>query len=438
MGEAIPNSHSTGSREDEDFWWQEISHPFLSLMQSTGYSDDKQERYVQLVKQFIIPSLGPRPSTTKSGTRLPHFDSFCSDDFSPLELSWNVEPETSKIRIGFEPIGPHAGTAKDPFNQDEPKIVMSRLLEQSGGAIDHQLWDFFVKHLHVDAKHAHDIVSKMAPNEHMTTNTISFDLVGQHPVPKVYFYTIPISLLKDTPAGEIITDLIRQLPSNLAPSFQSIRDFVFDYKRQRNNEQILRLELISFDAIAPTDSRLKVYMRTKETCLARVEEVYTLGGTLSGPEIDKGVNLIRSFYQHVLGISNAEDDLPSSKHRTAGIIFNMELMHDRAMPVPKVYIPVRHYGGTDLRIAQSLSNFFRACGLEDLANTYVDAVQRAFPTQDFSNTIGRHSYVGLSYNEKGPYITMYYNTMTFSKGDEKDEEGKLVGPAAWKQRHLLD
>ncbi|KAF3015034.1 aromatic prenyltransferase (DMATS family) [Neopestalotiopsis sp. 37M] len=396
-------------------------------MQSTGYSNATQNRYVELAKKFIIPSLGPRPSTTKAGTRLPHFDSFCSDDFSPLELSWNVEPNASKIRIGFEPIGPYAGTAKDPFNQDEPKVAMSRLLQQSGGPIDHQLWEFFVKHLHVDVKHAHDIVSKMAPNEHMTTNTISFDLVGEHPVPKVYFYTIPISLLKNTPAGEIIIDLIPQLPSNLAPSFGCIRDFVFDYKRQRNNEQILRLELISFDAVAPTDSRLKIYLRTKETCLARVKEVYTLGGTVHSPEIDAGVKLIESFYQHVLGISNAEDDLPSSKHRTAGIIFNMELMHDRAVPVPKVYIPVRHYGGTDLRIAQSLGTFFRAWGFKDLADTYVDAVQRAL-----------HSYVGLSYNKNGPYITMYYNTMTFSKGDEKDGEGKLVGPAAWKQRHLLD
>ncbi|KAK6189528.1 hypothetical protein LQW54_013174 [Pestalotiopsis sp. IQ-011] len=420
------------------FWWQEISHPFVSLMQSAGYSSGNQDHYVEFVKQFIIPSLGPRPAVTESGTRLPHFDSFCSDDFSPLELSWNVGPKTSKIRIGFEPIGPHAGTAKDPFNQDEPTVVMSRLLHHKKGPIDGQLWEFFVKHLHVDAKHAHDIVSRMAPNEHMTTNTISFDLVGQHPSPKVYFYTIPISLLKDAPAGEIMTDLIPELPMNLAPSFEQVRDFVFDYKRQRDNENILRLELISFDAVAPTESRLKVYLRTQETCRVRVNEVYTLGGRLQGPEIDAGVELIRCFYEHVLGVPGDADDLPPSRHRTAGIIFNMELAHDRAAPVPKVYVPVRHYGGTDLRIAQSLSGFFRACGLGDLADTYVDAVQRAFPSHDFSNTVGRHSYVGLSYNENGPYVTMYYNTMTFAKGDERDEEGKLVGPAAWKQRHLLD
>ncbi|OHF03922.1 aromatic prenyltransferase [Colletotrichum orchidophilum] len=429
---------SAQSQEDAQFWWEELSHSLLSLMQSARYSVKSQEQYSDFVKQFVVPSLGPRPINTKMGIRLPHFDSFCSDDFSPAELSWNVGLKGSKIRVGSEPIGPFAGTSKDPFNQDEPEVVISRLLRQGRGPVDSELWEFFKKHLHVEAKYANDIVSKMAPNEHMTTNTISFDLEGENPAPKVYFYPIPISLLQNNHAGEIITDVIAQLPLNLAPSFNYIRDFVYHYKKQRDNEAILRLELIAFDAVRPTDARFKIYLRTKETCLARVEEVYTLGGTLQGAEIDSGVDLIRLFYMHVLGLTAPEEDLARSTHRTAGIIFNMELMHDRLVPVPKVYIPIRHYGGTDLRIAQSLSNFFRACGFQDLADTYVDEVQKAFPNQDFCNTIGRHSYVGLSYNKDGPYVTMYYNTMTFSTGDERDANGKLVGPAAMKQRHLLD
>ncbi|KAF4869227.1 7-dimethylallyltryptophan synthase [Colletotrichum siamense] len=427
-------------QEDTRFWWEELSHPLLSLMQSAGYSAEAQEQYAEFVQQLVIPSLGPRPNITKSGARLPHFDSFCSDDFSPAELSWNVGLTRSKIRVGSEPIGPLAGTAKDPFNQDEPEVVMSRVLRHAAenSPVDGELWEFFKKHLHVDAKHARMIVSKMAPNEHMTTNTISFDLEGEHPVPKVYFYPIPISLLQENHAGEIITDVIGQLPLNLMPAFDYIRNFVYHYKHERNNQNILRLELIAFDALRPIDARFKVYLRTKETCLARVEEVYTLGHTLKGSEIDAGVDLVRLFYLHVLGLSAPEEDLPRSMHRTAGIIFNMELKHNSTAPVPKVYIPVRHYGGTDLRIAQSLGSFFRAIGLKTLADTYVDAVQKAFPKQEFSNTIGRHSYVGLSYTKDGPYVTLYYNTMTFSAGNERDDRGKLVGPAAWKQRHLLD
>ncbi|KAF9871291.1 aromatic prenyltransferase [Colletotrichum karsti] len=438
MVSATLSPGSAQSEENSQFWWDEISHPLYSLMQSAGYSVEDQEQYADFVNRFVVSSLGPRPNTNKAGARLPHFDSFCSDDFSPAELSWNVGLTRSKIRVGSEPIGPFAGTSKDPFNQDEPEVVMSRLLRYGKGDVDAELWEFFKKHLHVEAKHANTIVSKMAPNEHMTTNTISFDLEGDHPAPKVYFYPIPITLLTNNYAGELITDVISQLPLNLMPSFDYVRDFVYKYKHERDNINILRLELIAFDAIKPTDARFKLYLRMKETCLARVEEVYSLGGSLKGPEIEGGLELIRSFYMHVLGLTAPEEDLPRSTHRTAGIIFNMEIMHDRREPLPKVYIPVRHYGGTDLRIAQSLSNFFRACGFTHLADTYVEAVQKAFPTQDFSNTIGRHSYVGLSFNKEGPYVTMYYNTMTFSAGNERNPDGKLVGPAAWQQRHLLD
>ncbi|TDZ15818.1 7-dimethylallyltryptophan synthase [Colletotrichum orbiculare MAFF 240422] len=441
MVAATLDPESVRAQEDSKFWWSELSPPLLSLMQSAGYSAEEQDLYADFVNQFVVPSLGPEPRTSKSGARVPHFDSFCSDDFSPAELSWNVGPKGYKIRVGSEPIGAHAGTTRDPFNQDEPDAVMARLLRLHGGrgAVDGRLWDVFKRHMFVDARHAETIVSRMAANEHMTTNTISFDLEGEHPAPKVYFYPIPVSLLRDTHAGDVIAETLQQLPLNVTPSLRHITDFLARHNRGRaHGAENLRPELVAFDAVAPELARFKIYVRTKATCMARVRDIYTLGGALGGPLVEGGLDLIRLFYLHVLGLTAPEEELPASSHRTAGIIFNMEIKHNQARPVPKVYIPVRHYGGTDLRIAQNLSAFFRACGFAHMAETYVDAVQKAFCTQDFSTTIGRHSYVGLSFNKAGPYITMYYNTMTFSAGDERDAAGKLVGPAAWKQRHLLD
>lgn len=57
--------------------------------------------------------------------------------------------------------------------------------------------------------------------------------------------------------------------------------------------------------------------------------------------------------------------------------------------------------------------------------------------QDFARSIGRQSYVGLSRKVQNPYVTIYYNIMVFSAGDECDDNGKLVGPAIKQQRHLL-
>ncbi|KZL84071.1 aromatic prenyltransferase [Colletotrichum incanum] len=424
------------SQEATTFWEQAILPPLVSLMQSAGYSITDQEHYVGFINQFVVPSLGPRPKNAKTptGTKIPHFDSFCNDDFTPAEISWNIAANKSTIRVGFEPIGIFAGTAKDPFNQIEPGVAISRLLRQHdrNSSTEVQLWELLKTHFHVASNN--EVASRMAPGDHKTSNTISFDLQGKWPSPKLYFYATPISLLTDTSTDDIITTAVTQLPLNLEPSFRYVRLFL---ENEQHNHNSPRLELLSVDAVCPTDARIKLYMRTKDTSFDRVKEIYTLKGALNGPEIDAGLNLIRLFYLHVLGISAPGDNLPCCKHLTAGIGFNMEIMHNRPVPIPKVYIPIRHYGGTDLRIAQSLSNFFRACGLQQAADNYLDALRNAFQNQDFSDTIGRQTYAALSYNNNGPYVTIYYNLMTFSTGKERDEEGRLVGPAVRKPHHYF-
>jgi tryptophan 7-dimethylallyltransferase len=86
---------------------------------------------------------------------------------------------------------------------------------------------------------------------------------------------------------------------------------------------------------------------------------------------------LQTFWSDVLGVSDHDEELTLSTHRTAGIIFNFEFRHDDSLPRPKVYIPTRHYGGTDLAIAQGLSRFFHGLGWHQLADSYVSDVQRA-------------------------------------------------------------
>lgn len=84
---------------------------------------------------------------------------------------------------------------------------------------------------------------------------------------------------------------------------------------------------------------------------------------------------MRLFWSSVLQIEGDDQELPFSNHRTAGIIFNFELQHEAPCPRSKVYIPVRHYCGTDLKIAERLGFFFRALGLSKAADSYVGDVQ---------------------------------------------------------------
>jgi DMATS type aromatic prenyltransferase len=291
-----------------------------------------------------------------------------------VELSWNFHAGRSTVQIGLEPIGRLAGTSVDPFNALETAKLMSCLLADKN-LDDGTLWRHFSEDLAVGPGEALSVVACMKPNEHMTVNTISFDL-SDEPIPKVYFYPIAKSLSLGVHAGELVSDSIERLEINVTPALNVIRAFVEESKAEHGN--ILRMECLSFDAVDPYQSRLKAYLRTPQTSLRRVQEIYALGGRLRGPEIDVCIVNLRRFWSGVLGVNDEEEEeLMRSTHRTAGIIFNFELRHDDPLPKPEVYIPTRHYGGTDLAIAQGLSRFFHGLGWHQLADSYVNTVQRA-------------------------------------------------------------
>lgn len=379
--QTVPASDKTGStlweadsnhEVDAQAWWDTMSPQLMSLLESAGYSADKQLQYARFMQQNIMPSLGPSPHASGG---VPHFDSFCNDDFSPVELSWNIHSGKLTIRVGFEPIGRLAATSQDPFNALETEKVLTRLMA-GNKQIDDVLWRHFGEDLSVPHEQAPAVVARMVPNEHMTVNTVSFDLSGEgEPVPKLYFYPIAKALSVEAHAGELVCSSIERLPLSVTPALGIIRDFIVESKAEYGN--IVRMECLSFDAIKPDESRLKLYLRTPQTSLARLREIYTLGGRLNGNEIEAGLAIIGFFWSHVLGVKDSNADLPPSDHRTAGIIFNFEFRHGDPLPKPKAYVPTRHYGGTDLKVAQGLSRLFYHCGWHQLAKTYVGDVQRA-------------------------------------------------------------
>lgn len=54
-------------------------------MDKASYSKEQQANYASFIRNNLVPFLGPAPKAHS----LPHFDSFCNDDFSPVKLSWN-------------------------------------------------------------------------------------------------------------------------------------------------------------------------------------------------------------------------------------------------------------------------------------------------------------------------------------------------------------
>ena len=53
-----------------------------------------------------------------------------------------------------------------------------------------------------------------------------------------------------------------------------------------------------------------------------------------------------------------DENLDSKHHQTAGILYNFDVGPEISSSEPKIYLPVRHYGCSDLHIAQAIAEFF--------------------------------------------------------------------------------
>jgi hypothetical protein len=62
---------------------------------------------------------------------------------------------------------------------------------------------------------------------------------------------------------------------------------------------------------------------------------------------------------------------------TKGIVVYYDLMRGRAIPLPKVYIPVRHYAKNDAHVCQVMSQYYREIGFTKSGSTYQQMVEQA-------------------------------------------------------------
>ncbi len=150
----------------------EITIPMLKqLMASAGYSESISQTFLDWYSSTVLAAVGPITQSEK-----PYFDSFCNDDFSPIELSRNFQSGVSTIRVGAEPIGLLAGRKEDPFNQGAAEMLLRDVASQVAD-VDLRWFHHFKQHLFVEQRKLNNVVAKMAPNEHMSVTTVSFDLL---------------------------------------------------------------------------------------------------------------------------------------------------------------------------------------------------------------------------------------------------------------------
>ncbi len=360
---------------NSQFWWRTTGFTLAILLQKAGYAIESQCRNLLFYFFYVVPELGAGPNAEGQP---PHWKSFMTDDFTPIELSWSwgCGSEAPMVRFSIEPIGPCAGTSADPLNEHATTRLIRRFQHVLPDT-DLTWFDHFSKELLTYSRHSTepDRISRFEGHESRTF--IAFDLDENGIVLKAYF--LPAFKAAETGQSNlaVISQAIKNLPNQQGSSFYGY-NILLDYMKTSVEGSQLEVEMLGIDCTAPTKSRLKIYLRSRSTCFNSVRATMALGGRLKDPGLEKGFEELRKLWTLVLGKDEQfapAEDLQRKDHRTAGILYYFEIRPGQAAPVPKVYIPVRHYAPNDLDIAHGLRTYLKSRRQGSVAGRYMQALK---------------------------------------------------------------
>lgn len=343
--------------EPHGLWWNRHAGIALAvLLHDAEYHQDLQYRDLKFFAQVITPCLGVSRETVKGGT--PPWPSFMTDDGTPIELSWDwgTGDALPTVRYSVEPIGPAAGTALDPGNLAIGAPFLQRLrrhLPLMRLEWFQHFWEFF------NNPQDEGVVLAEDKADHNSSIFYAFDLSASGITAKVYFFPKMRAQACGRSSLDVLFQALETAPHVTRDNFQAASVF-YDFCSDHANEA-LEHEMLSIDLIDPLRSRVKIYFRCRETTFDSVARIMTLGGRIKDERLVEGLQNIRQLWNGLFGMSVAPDQpLGNANHRTAGILYNIEFRLGDALPVAKVYLPVRHYASSDEAVIRGLDAYLQS------------------------------------------------------------------------------
>jgi DMATS type aromatic prenyltransferase len=336
------------------YWWQTSGHLLAALLHDANYPPTSQHHILTFFGRTIAPYMGPAYNP-----RSPQWRSFMTDDHHPIELSWDwhtgQKPPT--VRFSIEPVGLDAGTSLDPDNSHADAVFRKALFK----ALPETNMEWF-HHFDLALAPTHQGPGLM--EGHPSKLFYAFDLTAKSIRAKAYFF--PGFKARETGQTnlQVMADAIARAPhctpsSNQLRALHVFEDFVHDIDTPR-----LEMDMLAIDMEDPSTSRLKIYFRNRASSFASVRQMMTLGDRIINPSMGRGLQNLRRLWDAMLGQEGVLDDEPllpagedSDNHRTAGLLYNVELPAGSAEPKLKIYIPVRHYASSDETVISAIHGY---------------------------------------------------------------------------------
>jgi DMATS type aromatic prenyltransferase len=357
------------------YWWQTSGHLLAALLHDANYPPTSQHHILTFFGRTIAPYMGQAYNPLS-----PQWRSFMTDDHHPIELSWDWhtgrKPPT--VRFSIEPVGLQAGTSLDPDNSHADTVFRKALLK----ALPETNMEWFHHFDHELAPvHRGDGLMEGHPSKLF----YAFDLTAKSITAKAYFF--PGFKARETCQSnlQVMAVAIVRAPY-CTPSSNQLRSLhVFeDFVRDTSTPQ-LEMDMLAIDMEDPSTSRLKIYFRNRASSFASVRQMMTLGGRIANPAMERGLHNLRRLWNAMLGQDGIPDGQPlvpaaegSTNHRTAGLLYNVELPAGTTEPKVKIYIPVRHYASSDECVMSAIHAYMEcvAGNGNGLEYGYAETMQR--------------------------------------------------------------
>lgn len=323
------------------------------------------------------------------------------------------------LRMAVEMIGPLTGTARDPLNQMATREVLRQLdavnpkvdlawFNKISRAIFGDVDDAEVKE-HIETANTADVgCSSMF----LAFQFLKGDPKSDSPV-KAYFmpprWAQPHENTTNGLHGKTIA-AIRNIGKEGQQDWSALEQLV-SFMKDNENGKLLSVPFIaSTDCMMSSESRLKLYVRTSKSSFDSVVDILSMGGKRTGFEknFQELKDLWRLTFELPDGFSTSEE-LPLRKHTTSGMCYHFEIQQANALPDVKLYIPTKHYGKSDIKVAEGLTKFLDLYGRGKYAAGYMKALKQLAPLHQLETSSGVQSYISVALEKESLSLTTYFN-----------------------------
>jgi len=393
LGQIVQSQNSVDAKS----WWKLTGHFLGIMMQEADYN--VHEQYINLAfhLQYIIPRLGPAPHV--KGTTAA-WKSFMTDDFSPLEYSWNWDTPNMapKVRYSIEAISTMAGSSVDPFNRIST-LELSRQLSESFPETNWSQFEalksaFFNQSFSRTCKEDSEIVS--APQSSIF---LAFEL-GHSIATKAYFIPVKAEQVGISRLS-VLTQTIDSLRQSQGSAFDGYDRLLELFETSQGSK--LHIIGVAIDCVTPMASRFKIYVRSPNTDFQSVCDMMNLGQTTGAPAAALRKEL-KDLWRLTLGLPEGfseTEQLPQEDHETAGVLYNFDIKPGSSTPEPKLYVPVKHYAANELVAAEGLGRYLKTRGRAAYYDKYMRVLQRTCTHRKLCDGRGFQTYIGVGLRKDG-------------------------------------